>query len=134
MNFSGIRPDLVKYEMRQTTGLPAWSKPVKTPGFFGRLLSGIGRFFGAVAAPLSFLFPPAALVAAGSYGAAQLGDQIQYRSYQKMVEAQQAKGTQGTYFPGLQPAASYSLSPRDEMVMDVLFARGDASLRMAHGI
>lgn len=140
MNFQGVRPDLVKFEMRQTTGIPAWQQEAKKPGFFARLLSGLGRIVGAVAAPLSFIFPPAALAAAGMYGVGAIGDQIQAKSYQKQMEAQAKRNPQNISFPGLdlggfgiQPAGG-NVSPQNAMVMDVLFARDGASLSMAHRI
>lgn len=140
MNFQGVRPDLVKFEMRQATGTPAWEKEVKRPGFFGRLLSGVGRIVGAVAAPFSFMFPPAALGTALMYGAAGIGDQIQYRSYERAMQSAGQRDLQNVSFPGLdwggmsiQPASA-PLSPHDEMIMNVLFARDGASLAMAHDI
>jgi hypothetical protein len=67
----------------------------KKPGFFARLLSGMGRVLGAVAAPLSFIFPPAAIGAAGMYGLSQIGDQMQMRTAQKQMEkAQREQQTQ----------------------------------------
>lgn len=140
MEFQGVRPDLVKFEMRQATGTPAWAKEVKRPGFFGRLLSGVGRIAGAVAAPFSFMFPPAALAAAGMYGAAGIGDQVQFRAYQRAMESASQRDLTNAYFPGLdmntgglQPAST-PLSPKDEMVMNVLFSRDSSSLAMAHEI
>lgn len=140
MNFQGVRPDLVKFEMRQTTGRPAWEKEIKRPGFFGRLLSGVGRIVGAVAAPLSFVFPPAALAAAGMYGASAIGDQIQVKAYQRAMQSAAQRDLSNVNFPGLdmsnmgiQPASA-ALSPKDDMIMNVLFARDEASLSMAHQI
>ncbi len=141
MDFQGVRPDLVKFEMRQATGTPAWQKEIRKPGFFGRLLSGFGRIAGAVAAPFSFMFPPAALATAGMYGAAGIGDQIQYRAYERAMGSAAQRNLQNVSFPGLdlsgggggiQPAAAAGVSPNDEMVMNVLFARDQASLSMAH--
>lgn len=143
MDFQGVRPDLVKFEMRKTTGRPAWADPPKKQGFFGRLLSGVGRFFGAVAAPLSFMFPPAALAAAGMYGVAQIGDQIQYKAYARMMKDREESSLQNASFPGLemgggsamgfQPATgtSAAISTQNEMVMNVLFARDGANMAMA---
>lgn len=136
MQFSGVRPDLIKFEMRKTEGRPAWVKEAKKPGFFGRLLSGIGRFFGAVAAPLSFIFPPAALAAAGMYGVSSIGDQIQAKAYQKRM--QQDQQAQNVVFPGLGPGGGFqpasAVSPHNEMIMNVLFARDQSSLSMANGL
>lgn len=134
MEFKAVRPDLVKYEMRQTTGTPAWEKEVKKPGAFGRVMSGSGRVLGSVAAPLSFLFPPAALAAAGMYGVASIGDQVQVRSYERAMEAATNRNFSPISFPGLDPygvsnvqPTSTPLSPHNEMVMEVLFTR-DAAL------
>jgi len=142
MTLQTVRPDLVKFEMRQTTGRPAWQAEVKKPGFFARLLSGVGKFFGAIAAPLSFIFPPAALGAAGMYGLGSIGDQIQAQSYQKQMEAAGKRNPENVSFPGLdlggfggiQPASGVGISPKSAMIMDVLFARDGASLSMAHRI
>lgn len=141
MDFQSVRPDLVKFEMRQTSGRPAWEQEVKKTGGFGRFLSGIGRLFGAVAAPLSFLFPPAALATAGMYGAAGIGDMIQAKSYQKAMEADAKRNPQNVSFPGLesggmslQPASAMGVSPQNEMVMNVLFSRDAASQSMAQAI
>lgn len=140
MNFQGVRPDLVKFEMRQATGTPAWQKEIKGPGFFGRLLSGVGRIAGAVAAPFSFMFPPAMLATAGMYGVAGIGDQMQYRAYERAMNSASQRNLQNVSFPGLdlsggagavQPASG-GVSSHDEMVMNVLFARDQASLSMAH--
>ena len=139
MQFQGVRPDLVKFEMRQTTGTPAWVPEAKKPGFFGRLLSGLGRIVGAVAVPLSFVFPPAALVAAGSYGGATIGDMVQAKAQQRVMEANAQRAQQAGYIPGLgvdqpgvMPASAAIGSPYNHDVMNVLFTRGDASLSMAH--
>ena len=139
MDFQGVRPDLIKFEMRQTTGNPAWEKDVKKPGFFGRLLSGTGRIIGGVATPLSFVFPPAALAAAGMYGMAATGDIMQASTYSKIMEAQAARSMTQASFPGLapdgiaiQPASGTPMSPYNEMVMGVLFSRDQATNAMSH--
>lgn len=139
MEFQGVRPDFVKYELRTTTGRPAWEKEVKKPGGFGRFLSGIGRLFGAVAAPLSFIFPPAALATAGMYGAASIGDQVQTRAYQKAVEGEANRSSQNVSFPGLGVSSGFQpvgagVSPQDQMIMNVLLTRDNASMSMAHSI
>lgn len=142
MNFNPVRPDAVKYEMRMVSGENPFAREQKTPGAFGRFLSGVGRFFGAVAAPMSLIFPPAAIGAAGMYGIGQIGDQMQYRSYMKVME-QQAQ-PQYISYPGLdlsgggeaggaQPAG-FDISAQQESVMDVLFARNDMMLESAHKI
>lgn len=141
MQFQGVRPDLVKFEMRQATGTPAWQQEIKRPGGFGRFLSGIGRIFGAVAAPLSFIFPPAALAAAGMYGASSIGDQIQAKSYQRAMDAQAQRNPQNVSFPGLElggvapfQSASTPLTQQNEMVMNVLFNRDSAQQAMTGAI
>src|SRR3989344_5497551 len=115
MTLQTVRPDLVKFEMRQTTGRPAWQAEVKKPGFFARLLSGVGKFFGAIAAPLSFIFPPAALG-------------------KRNPENVSFPGLDLGGFGGIQPASGVGISPKSAMIMDVLFARDGASLSMAHRI
>lgn len=139
MQFSPIQPDLVKYEMRMVQGVDATVKEQKKPGFFGRLLSGLGRVLGAVAMPLSFIFPPAAIGAAAMYGVGSIGDQMQAKAYQKQAEKMQREGAQQASFPGLQldaslAPASFDISASDERVMNVLFARNDSMTQMAQSI
>lgn len=111
----------------------------RKPGFFGRLLSGMGRVLGAVAAPLSFIFPPAAIAAAGMYGLGKVGDQMQVSAYQKMVAKQQQAAMPVSY-PGMDISgggvspASFDVSAQDAQVMDVLFSRGNAQTEMASGM
>lgn len=137
MDFQGVKPDLVKFEMRATAGTPAWEKQIKKPGAFGRFMSGTGRLLGAVAAPLSFAYPPAALAAAGMYGVAGVGDIAQNRAYQQAIESASARSFNAASFPGLdisgavQPAST-PLSPHNEMVMNVLFSRDAALGAMAN--
>ena len=146
MEFQPVRPDLVHYQVRQTQGTPIWAQETKKPGGFGRFLSGMGRVLGAVSLPLSFVFPPAALAAAGMYGTSQIGDVIQARAYTKAIEQQQVQ-SQASYvvYPGLdmgggsantmQPAAaSQSYGARDEQVMNVLFSRDNALHSMAESL
>ena len=140
MEFNPIQPDLVRYEMRMVQGVDPTVKEAKKPGFFSRLLSGMGRVLGAIAAPLSFIIPPAAIGAAGMYGLSQIGDQMQARSAQKQMEKAQRDQQTQVSFPGLaidqsavQPA-NFDLSAQDERVMNVLFARNDAMNQMAHSI
>lgn len=140
MQFSPIQPDLVKYEMRMVQGVDAHAREQKKPGFFGRLLSGMGRVLGAVATPLSFIFPPAAIGAAGMYGIGAIGDQMQAKSYQKQAEKMQRDQQTNVSFPGLQmdseamQPVNFDISASDERVMNVLFARNDAMTEMAHSI
>lgn len=142
MEFSTIRPDMVKYEMRMVSGEDPFAQERKMPGGFGRFLSGVGRFFSAIAAPMSLIFPPAAIGAAGMYGIGQIGDQMQFRAYQKMM--QQQGGAQSISYPGLDlseagnytpmSGGNYSMSSQQESVMGVLFARNDMMLDSAHKI
>ncbi len=140
MQFSPIQPDLVRYEMKMTQGVDPTVREAKKPGFFGRLLSGLGRVLGAVAMPLSFIFPPAAIGAAGMYGLGQIGDQMQAKAYQKQMDKMQRDNQTQVSFPGLQmdgealQPAGYDISASDERVMNVLFARNDAMNEMAHSI
>lgn len=142
MNFSPIRPDAVKYEMRMVSGEDPFAQQQKKPGAFGRFLSGVGRFFAAVAAPMSLVFPPAALGAAGMYGLGQIGDQMQSRAYQKLMQNQAAP--QSISYPGLDlsggagggfsPVSSSSFSAQQESAASALFARNDMMLESAQRI
>jgi len=140
VDFKPIQPNLIKYEMRMVQGTDPNVQEQKKPGFFGRLLSGLGKVLGAVAAPLSFIFPPAAIGAAGMYGLSQIGDQMQVRAAQKQMEKTQRESQTNVSFPGLeigQPGAvpaNYDLSAKDERIMNVLFARNDSMNEMAHMI
>lgn len=138
MDFKAVQPDLVKYEMRMVEGVDPHVKEQGKPGFFGRLLSGMGRVLGSVAMPLSFIFPPAAIGAAGMYGVGQIGDLMQYKTAQRQMQQLQNESQRNVAFPGLQidesalQPAGYDLSVRDEQVMNVLFARSDSMSQMAH--
>lgn len=140
MQFSPIQPDLVRYEMKMVQGVDPHVREQRKPGFFGRLLSGLGRVLGAVAMPLSFIFPPAAIGAAGMYGVGAIGDQMQAKAYQKQMEKMQRDQQTNVSFPGLQldaealAPAGFDISASDERVMNVLFARNDAMTQMAHSI
>jgi hypothetical protein len=142
MNFTPVRPDAIKYEMRMVSGESPIAQQQKRPGAFGRFLSGVGKFFGALAAPVSLIFPPAAIGAAGMYGVGQIGDQMQYKAYQKMMDQQ---GTPQTIsYPGLDlsdaggavsaSGPDVAMSPMQERVMDVLFARNGMMLESAQKI
>ncbi|MBI4365566.1 MAG: hypothetical protein HY543_01985 [Deltaproteobacteria bacterium] len=144
MEFPKVRPDIIRWEMRAVTGETIESQQQRKPGGFARFLSGIGRFLGAVAAPLSFLFPPAALGAAAAYGVSRLGDTMQMRSYQKMMEKQSQGQPAGPMFlPGLEQATydlqkesplTMSITKQDQRVLDVLFARNDLMLESAQAM
>lgn len=139
MALNTIRPDLVRFEMRMVQGQDPHVREQKKPGAFGRFLSGIGKVLGAVALPLSFLFPPAGLAAAGMYGMGAIGDQVQGRAYARAAEKQQREQATTVSFPGLNigaaspvAPASFDMSARDQEVMRVLDARGAAMKEMAH--
>jgi hypothetical protein len=130
----------VRYEMRKTQGIDPNVREQHRPGGFARFLSGIGKILGAVAAPLSFIFPPAAIGAAGMYGLGQLGDQMQVKSQQRAMEKAQREQPQPMAFPGLEvegmgpQPASFDMGSRDRQVMQVLDARGAALNSMAQKI
>ncbi|MFH1829448.1 MAG: hypothetical protein ABH871_01560 [Pseudomonadota bacterium] len=110
----------------------------KRPGAFGRFLSGIGKILGGIAMPLSFIFPPAAIGAAGMYGMSAIGDQMQGRAYARAAEKAQNERPQQASFPGLEidgmgpRPASFDISARDQQVMQVLGARNVSMNDMAH--
>ena len=143
MDFRPVKPDLVRFEMRKTEGVPAQLEEIKKPGTFGRFLSGMGRFFGAVSMPLTFIFPPAALAAAGMYGVGQIGDIVQQRAYSRAIEQQAIKQqTSQVVYPGLGATGEGSgmqrasgtargVSNEEDRVMNVLFARDQALNAMA---
>lgn len=140
MSLNTIQPDLVRYEMRMVQGVDPHVREQKKPGGFGRFLSGLGKILGAVAAPLSFIFPPAAIGAAGMYGVGAIGDTIQAKAYSKAAEKMQRDNVQQAVFPGVEiegmsvEPASYDLSARDQQVMQVLGARGGAMGAMSQKI
>lgn len=140
MEFRPIEPSMIRYEMRMVQGIDPHVREQKKPGFFGRLLSGLGRVLGAIAMPMSFIFPPAAIGAAGMYGLGQIGDQMQVKSAQKQMEKAQREQNTQVSFPGLQidgssiQPAGFDISASDEQVMNVLFARNDAMTQMAQQI
>lgn len=135
-----VTPDLVRFEMRMVQGQDPHVREQKKPGGFGRFLSGLGRILGAIAMPMSFLFPPAAIGAAGMYGMSALGDGMQAKAYGKAAEKAQREQNTMVSFPGLDVGssaiapASYDRSIRDEEVMGVLGARGGAMTDMARRI
>ncbi len=145
MQFARLQPDAIKYEVRQLSGTDISKAQVKKRGGFSRFLSGIGRFFGAIAAPLSFVFPPAAIGAAAMYGVSQIGDMGQIKAARKQAEQMQkiqaGQGGMGQiYIPGLaemgpQPSALSAFDPfgqsREEQGLRVLAARNDVDVSMA---
>lgn len=139
MDFRPIQPDQVKYEMRVVKGEDPFVKHRKRPGGFGRFLSSIGRIFGAIAAPLSLIFPPAMIGALGAYGLSSIGDKIQYKAH--MRSAQQAGQHQNVSFPGMDWGAlgmgggpQASISPVQAEALNVLYARNDLMMESAHAM
>lgn len=104
MEFSRLQPDVIKFEVRQLSGQSINQSVEKNRGGFARFLSGLGRFTSAVMAPLSFVFPPAAIGAAASYGLAQTGDILQGSAMRKTMEqqgSQQGAELGNSFIPGL---------------------------------
>jgi hypothetical protein len=140
LSLNTVKPDLVRYEMRMVQGQDPYAREQKRPGAFGRFLSGLGKILGGIAAPLSLIFPPAALGAAGMYGVSAIGDQMQSRAYTRAAEKAQSEKPQAASFPGLEiegmgiQPASFDFSAKDQQVMQVLGARGSALNEMAHTI
>lgn len=145
MDFKLVQPDVIKYEMRNLTGEDPLTAAQKKPGGFGRFLSGLGRVLGAIAAPLSIIFPPAMIGALGAYGVSQIGDRVQGRAYQKMAENQQkSQVNQQVSFPGLdiegfgytsaERMGDVSATPVQAAVMDTLFARNKMMVQSAKSI
>lgn len=139
MEFPRIRPDQIKYEVRTISGENIHAQQQKKPGGFARFLSGLGRIFGAIAAPLSFIFPPAAIGAAAAYGVGRLGDMMQYKAYQKMAGQQQGEAGP-LMLPGIEQSAfdltkegalAQPVSAKDQQVLNVLSARNDLMLEGA---
>ncbi|MFH0800481.1 MAG: hypothetical protein V2A66_09925 [Pseudomonadota bacterium] len=141
MSLNSIQPDLVRFEMRTVQGQDPHEREQKKPGWFGRFLSGAGRVLGAIAAPLSFIFPPAAIAAAGMYGLGSIGDMSQAKSQAKAAEKQQRENPTQVSFPGLNlggsspiEPASFDISASEGEIMKVLDARAGAMSGMAQRI
>lgn len=130
MDFQTVKPDLIRYQMRMVQGDLPHEREQKRPGAFGRFLSGVGKVLGAAALPLSILFPPAAIGAAGMYGMSKIGDQMQGRTYTRQMENMQKKQAMEVSYPGLMPA-SYNLSAQDQEISNVLYSRDRALLEMS---
>lgn len=141
MEMSAIKPDVIKYEVRALSGVPIGQAQTKKTGGFARFLSGIGRLFGAIAAPLSLVFPPAALGAAGAYSMSRIGDMMQVGAARKQMASQASAAGQDlgqVYIPGLTQAsmdltteragAQSVTAPRDQQVNQILTARNDLML------
>ena len=133
-----IQPDRVKYEMRMVQGQDPFVKHQKRSGGFGRFLSSIGRLFGAIAMPLSFIFPPAAIGALGAYGLGKIGDQIQTKAYTKQMQQQGAHTPTRASFPGMEAmmggSRQASYTPMQTDVLNVLYARNDMMMESSHEI
>jgi hypothetical protein len=140
MSLQTIKTDMVRYEMRMVQGQDPRVRETHRPGRFSRFLSGLGRVLGGIAAPLSFIFPPAGIAAAAAYGVAGLGDIGQARANQRAAEKVQREAPQQAVFPGLEiggmgiQPASYDLSARDRDVMNVLDSRGASMNQMSMSI
>lgn len=139
MTLNSIRPDLVRFEMKMVQGQDPNAREQKKPGAFARFLSGVGKVLGAVAAPLSFIFPPAAIAAAGMYGLGTIGDRMQAKTYQKQAQKAQEEAATQVSFPGLMMGggptpASFESSAGDYGVTDVLGARGNSMNEMSQRI
>ncbi len=138
MSLNTIKPDVVRYEMRMVQGQDPHVREQKKPGAFGRFLSGLGKVLGSVAMPLSFIFPPAAIGAAGMYGVGAIGDGMQKRAYATAAEKAARERPQQASFPGLEIGSmqmtSAGVSNSDRQVMQILDARGHSMSDMAGGI
>ncbi len=141
MALTTVQPDMVRYKMTMVQGQDPHVREQKQPGAFGRFLSGMGKILGAVAMPLSFFCPPAAIGAAGMYGLGMVGDGMQQRAYGRAAEKAARDSVTNVSFPGLgvmqgspiQPAAG-SFGARDSMIMQVLDARGSSVFDMSNTI
>lgn len=138
MDFRPIQPNVVRYEMRVAKGEDPFTKHQKKPGGFGRFLSGLGRVLGAIAAPLSFIFPPAMIGALGAYGVGAIGDQIQASAYKKQMQEQGTHQAANVSFPGMEDVFSSpqaaAISPVQADIMNVLYARNDLMMESAHAM
>ncbi len=143
MEFSRLRPDIIKYEVRELAGTNVQAAQHKKRGGFGRFLSGMGRMLGAIAAPLSFIFPPAALGAAGAYGVSKIGDMVQLGAAKKMMRDQQSteQPLGQVFIPGLTQTAmdltrdtGVSAGSRDQQAMGILMARNDMTMASAQNV
>jgi hypothetical protein len=151
MQFQPIQKDVLMYEILNLSGRPAAQAQRKRHGAFGRFLSGLGRFVGAIAAPLSFLFPPAGIAAAASYVGAGIGDFIQQKAAVKVMKQQNrdvmdAQQMGQIYIPGLtqvsmdltRDTGMNLFSPTEaaavNQVTDVLVARNTLDMEIAQSM
>ncbi len=151
VDFAGVRPDVIKYEIRRLDGQDINQAQQKKRGGFGRFLSGLGRIVSAIAAPLSFIFPPAGLVAAGAYAGSKVGDMLQQKAAMKMVKDQDRQGGQDgqglgqVFIPGLTQTSmdltrdttqvfNPTIQRHADNVVNVLVARNDVDTTMAHSV
>lgn len=131
MSLEQVRPDLLKYEVRVVQGQDPRVREQRKPGGFGRFLSGLGKVLGAVALPFSLIFPPAAIVAAASYGAGMGGDMMANRAASKVAEKQARDQATNVVFPGFDSAMGMASGIRpasfgEDDVRQVLESRGRA--------
>lgn len=147
MEFNPVQPDILKYEIRGVANDTAGVQAQKKKGGFSRFMSGIGRFFGAIAAPLAFVFPPAAIASAGFYGLSQVGDMGQAKAAAKMQanSAPSPSASQGYFFPGMDltpgptadagkdmsSTATSAAAAQKDRIMNVLYARNDLMMANA---
>jgi hypothetical protein len=121
-------------------GQDPFVKHQRRPGGFGRFLSGIGKLFGAIAMPLSFLFPPAAIGALGMYGLSKIGDQIQMKSQMNAMQKMGQHQASQAIFPGMEdvmgggPRQAASISPIQADILNVLYARNDLMNESSHAM
>jgi len=128
MAFNQIRPDFVRYEMRMVQGEEPFAVHQKRPGGFGRFLSGLGKVLGAIAAPFSFIFPPAMIGALTMYGLGSIGDRIQAAAYNKQMKNEMLRQASQVVIPGMEDGGALTLTggafPAED-VLNVLYARND---------
>lgn len=140
MNFSPVKPDVVKYEMRMVQGMEPAAVHKKKAGGFGRFLSSIGSIFGAIAAPLSIIFPPAMIGSLGAYGLAKIGDSIQNKAMTKQMNQEAIQNpSMSASFPGLADIGeggqvSPGLSSVQADILNVLYSKNDLMMESSHAM
>lgn len=147
MDLRRVQPDALKLEVRQLSGPDIRTAQKKASGgAFGRLMSNLGRFVGAVAAPLSIFFPPALIGAAAAYGVSQIGDMVQVSAMRKQMQPGAGGDPMANSFlPGLNQVgmdltqdSNRAFNPmqqvRDEQAMNILVARDDMAIEAAHAM
>lgn len=147
MDFGRIQPDAIKYEVRQLSGTDIRASQQRKHGGFGRFLSGLGRILGAIAAPLSFIFPPAAIGAAAAYGVSKIGDMVQISGAKKTMEQQADQSGQlgQVYIPGLTETSMNltretvrvfdpTTQVRERQAQQILMTRNAMTMESAHQV